>query len=208
MGKCKVKICGLTRPQDIEVVNELLPEYIGFVFWEHSKRNVIPENAAKLRAKLAPGIKVVGVFVDADIDFILGLVKCGTIDIAQLHGNEDEQYIRSLHEKLKAEKNCPDDTKIIKAFNINKVSSFDEIEESSADYVMLDPGKGDGITFDWDKAKNIRRPYFLAGGLSPENVREVVEQIGPYAVDVSSGVETDGVKDRDKIINFVHRCRG
>ena len=216
----KIKICGLTREQDIEVVNEILPDYIGFVFWERSKRDISPEKASDLKAKLDKRIKAVGVFVDADIDFVYSLIKCGTIDIAQLHGNEDEEYIKSLHEKINSgldyksnpesnpELNSEPEIRIIKAFNVNKLTSFDEVEKSSADFVMLDSGKGSGVTFDWDKIQSFGRPFFLAGGLGGDNVEEVIEKINPYAVDVSSGVETDGVKDREKIVEFVQRCRG
>ncbi len=204
----KIKICGLTRQQDIEVVNEVLPDYIGFVFWERSKRDISPEKAADLKAKLDKRIKAVGVFVDADIDFVYSLIKCGTIDIAQLHGNEDEDYIRRLREKINSDSNSKSEIRIIKAFNVNNLTSFDEVEKSSADFVMLDSGKGSGVTFDWDKIQSFDRPFFLAGGLGVENVQEVIEKINPYAVDVSSGVETDVVKDREKIVRFVQNVRG
>ena len=204
----KIKICGLTRKQDIEVVNEVLPDYIGFVFWERSKRDISPEKAADLKAKLDKRIKAVGVFVDADIDFVYSLIKCGTIDIAQLHGNEDEEYIKKLREKINSDSNSKSEIRKIKAFNVNNLTSFDEVEKSSADFVMLDSGKGSGVTFDWDKIQSFDRPFFLAGGLGVENVQEVIEKINPYAVDVSSGVETDGVKDREKIVKFVHNVRG
>ena len=207
----KIKICGLTREQDIEVVNELLPDYMGFVFWERSKRNITPEKAAHLKAKLDKRIKAVGVFVDADIDFVYSLIKCGTIDIAQLHGNEDEDYIRRLREKINSgldSESEESEIRIIKAFNVNNLTSFEEVEKTSADFVMLDSGKGSGVTFDWDKIQSFDRPFFLAGGLGVENVQEVIEKINPYAVDVSSGVETDGVKDREKIVQFVQIVRG
>ena len=207
----KIKICGLTREQDIEVVNELLPDYMGFVFWERSKRNITPEKSAHLKAKLDKRIKAVGVFVDADIDFVYSLIKCGTIDIAQLHGNEDEDYIRRLREKINSgldSESEESEIRIIKAFNVNNLTSFEEVEKTSADFVMLDSGKGSGVTFDWDKIQSFDRPFFLAGGLGVENVQEVIEKINPYAVDVSSGVETDGVKDREKIVQFVQIVRG
>lgn len=216
----KIKICGLTREQDIEAVNELLPDFMGFVFWERSKRNITPERAAHLKAKLDKRIKAVGVFVDADIDFVYSLIKCGTIDIAQLHGNEDEDYIRRLREKINSgldfeldsesvsKTDKESEIRIIKAFNVNNLTSFEEVEKTSADFVMLDSGKGSGVTFDWDKIQSFDRPFFLAGGLGVENVQEVIEKIKPYAVDVSSGVETDGVKDREKIVQFVHNVRG
>lgn len=200
MSDAKIKICGLTRLEDIEVANALLPDYIGFVFWERSKRNVSKEQAKELKSRLDSRIKAVGVFVDAEIDFIADLVSCGIIDVAQLHGSEDEDYILQLRERLGG-------AEIIKAFNINKIESFDEAEKSSADHIMIDSGKGSGITFDWSKLERLERPYFLAGGLSTENISEVLASINPFAVDVSSGVETDGLKDASKMKRFVESVR-
>ena len=200
MSDAKIKICGLTRLEDIEAANALLPDYIGFVFWERSKRNVTKEQAKELKSRLDSRIKAVGVFVDAEIDFIADLVSCGIIDVAQLHGSEDEDYISQLRERLGG-------AEIIKAFNINKIESFDEAEKSSADHIMIDSGKGSGITFDWSKLERLKRPYFLAGGLSTENISEVLASIKPFAVDVSSGVETDGLKDSAKMKRFVESVR-
>lgn len=200
MSDAKIKICGLTRLEDIEVANALLPDYIGFVFWERSKRNVTKEQAKELKSRLDSRIKAVGVFVDAEIDFIADLVSCGIIDVAQLHGSEDEDYILQLRERLGG-------AEIIKAFNINKIESFDEAEKSSADHIMIDSGKGSGIAFDWSKLERLERPYFLAGGLSTENISEVLASIKPFAVDVSSGVETDGLKDASKMKRFVESVR-
>ena len=200
MSDAKIKICGLTRLEDIEAANALLPDYIGFVFWERSKRNVTKEQAKELKSRLDSRIKAVGVFVDAEIDFIADLVSCGIIDVAQLHGSEDEDYISQLRERIGG-------AEIIKAFNINKIESFDEAEKSLADHIMIDSGKGSGIAFDWSKLERLKRPYFLAGGLSTENISEVLASIKPFAVDVSSGVETDGFKDRAKMKRFVESVR-
>ena len=200
MSDAKIKICGLTRLEDIEAANALLPDYIGFVFWERSKRNVSKEQAKELKSRLDSRIKAVGVFVDAEIDFIADLVSCGIIDVAQLHGSEDEDYISQLRGRIGG-------AEIIKAFNINKIESFDEAEKSSADHIMIDSGKGSGIAFDWSKLERLKRPYFLAGGLSAENISEVLASIKPFAVDVSSGVETDGLKDRAKMKRFVESVR-
>ena len=210
-NKTKIKICGLTRAEDIQNVNKLLPDYIGFVFWEKSKRNVSKEKAAELRSLLAPGIKAVGVFVDADTEFVADLVKDGIIDIAQLHGTEDVSYIERLRECVnrgRRDSRINDDVnkrfEIIKAFNVNKLDSFEEAEKSPADYIMMDSGKGSGVTFDWSKLDGLERPYFLAGGLSPDNVKEVTDKLHPFGVDVSSGVETDGVKDAAKMLRFMN----
>ena len=194
-----VKICGLSRPEDIDIANELLPEYIGFVFWEKSRRNVSKETARLLRQQLDDRIQAVGVFVDPDEDFVCSLLDEGIIDIAQLHGSEDEEYIQ----RIKSRSNC----KVIKAFVVNDDESFAAAERSTADYILLDSGKGTGNTFDWNKLENVTRPYFLAGGLNCDNIEQVMTEIRPYAVDVSSGVETDGVKDPEKMRRFVSAVR-
>ena len=201
-NRTRIKICGLSRIEDIAVANELLPDYIGFVFWERSKRNITKAEAAELKRNLDKSIKAVGVFVDAEIDYIADLINCGIIDVAQLHGSENEVYIKRLRDRLANDIGTAP-VRIIKAFNVNKMTSFEEAESSSADYIMLDSGKGTGVTHDWSRLKCLTRPYFLAGGLGPENVSEAIKVLQPFAVDVSSGVETDGVKDADKMRAFV-----
>lgn len=136
----KIKICGLTRPEDIEAVNQLLPDYIGFVFWKKSRRNVEPQKAKELKGMLDSRIKAVGVFLDAEIELVINLLKEGAIDIAQLHGSEDEEYINKV--KLETGR------EVIKAFNVNKLPSLMIAEESPADYIMLDSGTGSGKAFD------------------------------------------------------------
>ena len=126
----KIKICGLSRVEDIDAVNEVLPDYIGFVFWPKSKRYISPEQAADLKNRLDSKIKAVGVFVDEDIDIVCSLVKCGTIDVVQLHGSEDEDYIAAIRSRV--------DCEIIKAFNVNGLNSFETVEASTADHIMLD----------------------------------------------------------------------
>ena len=194
-----IKLCGLMRAEDIEAVNILKPEYIGFVFAEKSKRCVTPEKAAKLKRLLNPEVKAVGVFVDEDIDNVSKLLKNGTIDIAQLHGSEDNSYI----EKLKKRINTP----VIKAFQIKSGEDIAEAQNSAADYVLLDSGKGSGQIFNWELIKSINRPYFLAGGLDTENIQSAIRSNRPFAVDVSSGIETDGKKDLDKMTAFVNAVR-
>lgn len=195
----KVKLCGLSREVDIEAVNELLPDYIGFVFFKKSKRYVSPERAAELKKLLDPRIKAVGVFVNEDVNAVAELINCGTIDIAQIHGSEDEDYIASLRALTKGE--------IIQAFKIKSVDDVKKAEASSAEYILLDSGAGTGSAFDWSLLKDIRRPYFLAGGLDTVNVSEAVDKLNPYACDVSSGIETDGLKDRIKMAAFVKGAR-
>lgn len=196
----KIKLCGLSRPQDIAAVNELKPEYIGFVFASKSSRYVSPKNAAMLKKMLSPEIKAVGVFVRENPETVAGLLNNSIIDIAQLHGGEDESYIKQLRSLT--------DKPIIKAFRIDSAADISNAQDSSADYVLLDSGNGGtGTAFNWELIKNMERPYFLAGGLEPGNVKHALKLLNPYAVDVSSGIETDGVKDNIKMAEFVAAVR-
>lgn len=196
----KIKLCGLSRLCDIKAANELMPEYIGFVFAEKSRRYVSPGQAAKLKEELNKDIKSVGVFVNAEQKFIVDLLGSGMIDIIQLHGGESEEYINRLRRLT--------DKPIIKAFSIEGEKDIEEANASGADYVLLDSGKGGtGTVFDWNLIRKINRPYFLAGGLTVSNVGDAVEKLRPYAVDVSSGIETDGYKDRGKMEMFVKEVR-
>ena len=203
MSRTKIKICGLRRMEDIEAVNRLKPEFIGFVFWGKSKRYVSPEQAEALRKKLDPKITAVGVFVDAPEEEVSDLLNRGIIDIAQLHGHEDEKYISGLRELTKKP--------MIQAFQIRSEESADEIlkkaRNSTAEYVLIDSGMGSGKSFNWDLLKVFPREYFLAGGLDPENVGEAVTRTSAFAVDVSSNVETDGKKDEKKMKAFVDAVR-
>ena len=197
----KIKLCGLKRPQDIQAANELLPAYIGFVFAPKSRRYVHPDRAEELRRMLNPGIIPVGVFVNETPETVAALLDRGIIDIAQLHGKEDEAYIRRLRQLTKKP--------LIQAFRIDTPADVAAAQASTADYVLLDSGAGGtGTSFDWSLLQNIQRPYFLAGGLTPENVGGAVATLHPYAVDVSSGIETDGAKDKEKMTQFVRAVRG
>lgn len=196
----KIKFCGLTGDCDIDAANELRPEYVGFVFAPKSKRYVTPERAAELKCRLAAGIEAVGVFVNDNLYHVAELLNRGVIDIAQLHGSEDEEYIGHLRQLT--------GKPIIRAFRIKTAEDIAEAEKCTADHVLLDSGAGTGEVFDWKLIKNMKRPYFLAGGLSPDNVENAVEQLSPYAVDVSSGIETDGVKDKAKMAAFAAAVRG
>lgn len=195
----KIKLCGLSRQCDIEWANELKPDYIGFVFWSKSKRNVSPEKANELKALLSPDIKAVGVFVNEPVQNVAKLLNNNIIDIAQLHGSEDEEYIS----KLRTLTNKP----IIKAFLLKSKDDAQKAEKSTADHILLDSGMGTGKGFDRSLLKNISRPYFLAGGLYPENVADAIETLSPFAVDVSSGIETDNFKDKNKMAAFVKAVR-
>ena len=195
----RIKMCGLRRAEDIEAVNEVRPEYVGFVFFPGSRRYITPETAGTLRAGLAPGIRAVGVFVDEAPETAARLLEDGTIDIAQLHGHEDEAYLKSLR-KLTGRP-------VIRAFRIRSAEDALRAQASAADGILLDAGAGDGKTFDWSWLRDLTRPYFLAGGLNPENVSRAVRELRPWAVDVSSGIETDGRKDIIKMRAFVSAVR-
>lgn len=196
----RIKLCGLTRPEDIAAANALQPEYIGFVFAPRSKRYVSPQQAALLRARLDPAIKAVGVFVNEAPETVAELLNAGIIDIAQLHGQEDETYIRHLRSLT----NKP----LIQAFRVTDVASLAKAGKSPADLILLDSGAGGtGTAFDWTLLEKFERPYFLAGGLDPDTVGDAVKRFHPYAVDVSSGIETAGKKDPAKMAAFVAAVR-
>ena len=196
----KIKLCGLTRPEDIAEANELNPEYIGFVFAAKSKREVSPEKAVKLKAQLSPEIQAVGVFVNETPETVAGLLDAGIIDIAQLHGQEDETYIQHLRKLT----NKP----LIQVFCVTDAESLNKAEKSLADLILLDSGSGGtGTAFDWTLLEKFERPYFLAGGLDPDTVGNAVKRFRPYAVDVSSGIETAGKKDKQKMAAFVAAVR-
>lgn len=195
----KIKLCGLSRVDDIIVANRLRPDYIGFVFFEKSKRNVTSEQAAALKAKLEDGIKAVGVFVSSPIDFVASLLEQGIIDAAQLHGKEDEAYIAELRKRT--------DKPIFQAFVVKSEEDVQRANASTADMVLLDSGIGSGNCFDWQLLSAVKRPFFLAGGLNPENIEEALAVVDPYGVDVSSGIETGNFKDEKKMETFVEKVR-
>ena len=195
----KIKICGLRRFCDIDYVNELMPDYTGFVFAQNSKRYVTFKQAEKLRQKLNDGIIPTGVFVNEDISNIEYLVKKGVIDAVQLHGGEDREYIETLKNKVK----CP----IIQAFRIECAEDIKQAEKSEADYIMLDSGGGTGTQFNHSLINGIKRDFFIAGGLDSKNVADIISKFKPYAVDASSSLETDGVKDKSKLTAFVNAVR-
>lgn len=189
----KIKMCGLRRSEDIMYANQILPDFIGYVFAPKSKRCITAEQAVGFTKLLDSRIIPVGVFVNEPIENIIGIFKSGAIKIAQLHGNEDEEYIEKLHDE---------NISIIKAFIVNTKSDVEAAESSPADHILLDAGMGDGRQFNYELLDNINRPYFLAGGLDTDNIGGAVSLLNPYAVDVSSGIETDGFKDFNKMKKF------
>lgn len=196
----KIKICGLFRPCDIDFINEAKPDYCGFIInYPKSHRNVTPSQVGALVKNLSPDIQPVGVFVDQPLDVAAALANAGTIRLIQLHGQEDESYIHALRQRT--------DAPIIKAFRITCPEDVLLAEKSSADHILLDSGCGTGEPFRWEILTGIQRPYILAGGLTPENISLAIASLHPYAIDLSSGVETDRRKDRDKILAAVAAAR-
>ena len=219
----KIKICGLKRPCDVDFVNEGKPDFAGFIInVPGSSRNVSPSMVRALRSRLEPDILPVGVFVDSPLEEILPLVEDGTIGAVQLHGNEDEQYIKTLRQALDKLRtpNAFSGTggsgsfagsgsvPIIKAYRIDGQKSVEEAISGSADHILLDSGNGGtGNTFDWSLLAGVKRPFFLAGGLTAENLTAAIKAVNPYAVDLSSGVETGRDKDKDKILAAIAAVR-
>ncbi|MDR0569484.1 MAG: phosphoribosylanthranilate isomerase [Spirochaetaceae bacterium] len=193
----KIKICGLFRAEDIAFVNEAEPDYIGFVF-ARSRRQVRPAEAARLRDRLKPGIAPVGVFVNAPVEDIVRLYRDGTIGLAQLHGTEDENYIAELKSRCAAP--------VIKAFRSEALSD-PAGPSTGADYLLFDSGPGGtGEAFNWSLLEAFRGgvPWFLAGGVNLGNIAQAA-RLKPYCIDVSSGAETAGLKDREKILELVRQ---
>lgn len=197
----KIKICGLSRPCDIEYVNEAKPDFCGFIInVPKSKRNVSPDTVRQLVKNLSPEVKPVGVFVNASIDEIAALAEDGILSYVQLHGHEDEAYLTALRKRIQIP--------IIQAFKITCPEDAARAEASSADFILLDNGSGGtGKTFDWSHLNGVTRPYILAGGLRPDNLALAVSQLSPWGVDLSSGVETDGYKDKNKVLAAVQTVR-
>lgn len=189
----KIKICGLKRLEDIAIVNKYKPNYVGFVFAD-SKRKVSHDLALEMKTNLSSDIISVGVFVDAEIDEIVKLFDEGVIEIAQLHGLESEDYIRNLKE------NTNHKLKIINAIEMSDKKNLLDYDNSISDYLLLDSGKGSGKTFDWNLIRtDLEKKFFLAGGINSSNISKAIDEFNPYAIDLSSSVETDGFKDELKI---------
>ncbi|MDR1390042.1 MAG: phosphoribosylanthranilate isomerase [Treponema sp.] len=202
----KLKICGIFREDDIAFANEALPHYIGFVFAPKSRRYVKARQAAALRKKLDPAVIPVGVFVNAGIDDIAALCRDGVIDMVQLHGGETDEYLARLREKCGAP--------LIKAFDAEELRARGGNVRCTAEYLLVDNGGGGtGECFDWSLLDSLRvharenPALFLAGGIGPGNIDEALAR-RPYAVDVSSGAETNGIKDRKKMVQLMEKVRG
>ena len=201
----KIKICGLTRTEDIDVVNEFMPDYIGFVFAK-SRRQVSAEQAKELKKRLKPEIKAVGVFVNEKLENIAEIANQGIIDLIQIHGDENAAYCEQLRKLTQAP--------IIKAVRVENEDDLAGIEEFDCDYYLFDTLSskeygGTGKVFDHSILynKEIKKPFFVAGGLNQNNVAAAIEATKPFGVDTSGGVETDGVKDINKIKEFIKQGR-
>ncbi len=193
----KIKICGIRRDEDAEYLNEFMPDYAGFIF-APPRRYVAPEKATELRARLDKKIKTVGVFVNEDIALVKNLAQSGVIDIVQLHGDEDNEYIARLNVS-------------VPVIKVQRVAERKDIKHFNSDFYLFDTYKkgvygGTGESFDWSVLSDIDKPYFLAGGLNEDNISEALKT-NAFALDVSSGVETDGVKDREKIKKIIQIVR-
>lgn len=198
----KVKICGLRRIDDIEFINKLRPDYAGFVFAE-SKRQVDINLAYKLISKLDKNIKTVGVFVNESIDKVLNTAMTLKLNILQFHGDETMDYIKHFKDFI-----------VWKAIRVKCKSDIEKINQYDVDAVLLDSFTtgnygGTGRRFDWDILREfkINIPVILAGGLNASNIEDAIKKVKPYAVDVSSGVETEGHKDFNKIKEFIKKVR-
>lgn len=197
----KIKIRGLRRREDILAVNEAKPDYCGFIIeFPSSFRSVTADEVRELVKELDPEIRPVGVFVNAPMELVRTLLDDGTLALAQLHGQEDESYIRELKTYT--------DKLIIKAFSIKTAEDIEKALQSPTDYILLDQGGGGtGKTFDWSLIPEIQRPFFLAGGIGASNLGQAIREIHPYAVDLSSSVETEKRKDPMKIRQVVDIVR-
>ncbi|MBR2694050.1 MAG: phosphoribosylanthranilate isomerase [Thermoguttaceae bacterium] len=196
----RIKICGLFREQDIAFARDAAPDYVGFILnFPPSHRNLSPERAAELRAGLPPEIRAVGVFVDRPLDEVAAAAARIRLDAVQLHGREDDAYI----DALRAAAALP----VWKAFRVRSKEDLAAAADSAADEILLDNGYGTGEAFDWRLAGGFRRPFILAGGLTPEMIPGAVAALRPKTIDISSGVETERIKDRNKMIAAVRAAR-
>ncbi|MDE6732910.1 MAG: phosphoribosylanthranilate isomerase [Oscillospiraceae bacterium] len=198
----KIKLCGMFRDCDIDFVNEAKPDYIGFiVMFPKSHRNIDLETALRLKKRLSPEIKSVAVSVDAPVEALAEFAETGAAELLQLHGSEDAAYIARLRELT--------DAPIIKAVRVGSFADIEAAQALDADFLLLDSGTGSGKAFDHSliDRERITKPFFLAGGLTPENVRAAALEFKPYAVDMSSGIETDRLKDREKMLAAVRAVR-
>lgn len=199
MTDTKIKFCGLRREEDVKYAASLGADFMGFILSERFKRFVKPEDVASFKKHVPSNARTVGVFVDEPEEYVIKSAKLADLDMIQLHGNEDDGYIESIKEKT----GLP----VIKMVKPVSESDIIAARQCVADLILLDSGTGTGKVFDWSLIKDFDRDYILAGGLSPDNVGNAVARLRPYAVDVSSGVEEEGIKDFSKMKAFASEVR-
>ncbi|MFX3617422.1 MAG: phosphoribosylanthranilate isomerase [Sporolactobacillus sp.] len=196
----KIKICGMQREQDILAANQANPDFVGFIFADFDRHYITEAKARSFKKLLLPTIKAVGAFVNAPVNEVIRLLNDDVINIAQLHGNEDEAYIS----RVMKETGKP----VINATGVKMPTDIDKVRNSCADFILLDaPGGCTGTAFDWSLIKDINRPYFLAGGINLLNIQTAVRDFQPYSIDLSTGAETDGQKDPEKMQKLVSLVR-
>ncbi|MBQ7559042.1 MAG: phosphoribosylanthranilate isomerase [Synergistaceae bacterium] len=197
----KVKICGICHELEVGIMNELIPDYVGFVFLPKSRHFIAPEHAGLLRSKLRKGIQTVGVFANSSLKSVAMSAEVAGLNLIQLHGDETGEYIAALREYTRC--------KIIKVYKVANKIDAEKAMYSTADYVMLDGGSaGDGKIFDWSLIGKLHRKYFLSGGLTPDNVEQALALASqPYALNVNSGVEANKTKDYRKVMKFISSVR-
>ncbi|MDF7665682.1 phosphoribosylanthranilate isomerase [Bifidobacterium sp. ESL0745] len=204
----KVKLCGLKREQDMDAALAAGTDAVGFIIdFPKSHRSITPERVAELVRYMKAQARetgvnpptAVGVFVDEPAERVAAIANDADLDVVQLHGHEDEDYLAELRELS----TLP----IMQAFKVREALDVACAVESSADMVLLDAGAGDGKTFDWSLVRDVNRPFMLAGGLTSDNVAEAIRATHPFGVDMSSGVETDRLKDPAKMFAAVKAVR-
>lgn len=195
----KLKLCGMRRRQDIDYVNEYRPDYVGFILSDGFRRSVGLGTFCELASCLDKGIKRVGVFVNEPLQSLMKYYP-EELDVFQLHGDEDENYILQLRN------NIPVSCEIWKAVRVRSAADIERWNGSAADRLLLDAFQegsvgGTGKTADWNviTSANIQKPFFAAGGITAQNFTEAAVTLKPYGIDLSGGIETDGVKDKAKI---------
>jgi phosphoribosylanthranilate isomerase len=200
----KVKICGITNVEDALHAVQAGADALGFVFYEPSPRDVSPEQAASIIKALPPFVQAVGLFVNAEVDFVNAIAEQCRLDLVQLHGDESPEYCDRIARR------------VIKAFRVKEIASLDSVRNYRVAGILLDAYSpkafgGTGLTFNWEiaLAAKTNGPVILAGGLTPDNVHQAVERVDPYGVDVSGGVEVvPGRKDPEKVKEFIRRAKG
>jgi phosphoribosylanthranilate isomerase len=200
----KVKICGITSLDDALMAAEAGADALGFVFFEKSPRHVDPHQAARIISQLPPFIQAVGLFVNADADYVNATADLCKLDLVQLHGDESPSYCESIERR------------VMKAFRVRGMETVAQLRQYRVSAFLLDaycPESygGTGKSFDWDcaVAAKAEGAIVLAGGLDPDNVAAAVAKVTPYAVDVSSGVESlPGIKNPEKVRRFIRQAKG